>query len=100
MGLEKVSPNFRWVLSSLLASAAVIEFQISNLSLSKLKYNIDQQSTEKREDCSRKYIQEGSRLRRHAINMGIKINFRMNKPSQEVKPPNTDYKLKYYTLNA
>jgi len=49
MDLEKGSANFRWVLSSLLASAAVIELQISNLSLSKLKYNIDQQSTGKKE---------------------------------------------------
>jgi hypothetical protein len=49
MGLEKGSANFRWVLFRLLASAAVIEFQISNLSLSKLKYNIDQESTEEKE---------------------------------------------------
>jgi hypothetical protein len=48
MGLEKGSANFRWALYSLLASVAVIEFQISNLSLSKLKYNIDQQSTEEK----------------------------------------------------
>lgn len=52
MGLEKGSANFRWVLSSLLASAVVIELQISNLSLSKLKYNIYQQSTEENEEIT------------------------------------------------
>jgi hypothetical protein len=49
MGLKKGSANFRWVLSSLMAPAVVIELQISNLSLRKLKYNTDKQPTEENE---------------------------------------------------
>jgi hypothetical protein len=45
---QQRAANFSGILSSLLASADVTEFQIPDLNLSKLMYNIVQQSKEEK----------------------------------------------------